>query len=219
MVIRKVISIFVAFLITLQQCEAKSVSLDVMHQPSSQNWQTNKSYFVEVRQKIEAHWKDLDPAVGETVTIRFIIRKDGEVENYYPIPMVPPTSQTQDAAMRMACMSIASARPFRRLETGESAVAVHAKFKSRKPIGTGVDPNRLSQALEVTAVAALVGFAIFAICKWGGASATAPPGNTIYTGGQSSCIGSSACTRCSSCRYCQHCNSGGAPCNVWYYNR
>lgn len=210
------VSVLVALLTFANPVFAKNVSLNVQHNPSKAQVEKNRPYFIALRKSIEARWLALDPWVGTSVKLRFLIAPDGTVSDIFPLGRVSELTPELDAVFRRSSLAIYQAFPTDPLPEANEEVVVFAEFKSQHPPGGGINRDKLAQALEVTAIAALVGFSIYAMCKWG----VAPIGSSgsSYNYGSSSehaCTGSFSCRVCSSCNYCRHCNSGFSPCNVW----
>lgn len=200
---------------------AKSVSLDVQHKkaPTKSQASVNRPYFVELRKRIEEHWTVLDPWVGVTVRVRFQISPDGTIFDIDPLGLTSDISPEENLALQRCSIAIAQSFPADHLPPGQDTVPVIAEFKSKSVASNNGNRVNLSQIVESTALAALVGFSIYAICKWG----VVPLGSSgssysyRYHPGHA-CIGASDCRVCSSCSSCQHCNSGYSPCNIWFLN-
>lgn len=198
---------------------AKSVSLDVQHSPTKAQAKVNRPYFIELRKRIEAQWEMLDPWVGVTVSVRIEISPDGSIGDIFPLGVTSRLTEEEHVALKQCCIAVSRSFPTEPLPPGQETVPVIAEFKSKSAPGGGVSRVNLGQIVETAALAALVGFSIYAICKWGVVPLGSSGSSYNYgTGRGHSCTGSSDCRVCSSCSSCQHCNSGYSPCNVWFLN-
>ncbi len=215
----RLLALLLVLMLSVNPVTAKCVSLDVQHDPSKQQLKINRPYFIELRKQIETQWVALDPWVGISVKVRFLIAPDGQIFDIFPLGVTSNLTQEMDAAYRQCCLAIVRSFPADPLPPGQDTVVVIAEFKSRHPPGRGIDRARLATALEVTALAALVGFSIYAMCKWGVAPIGSSSNYNYRNVGEGRCTGSASCEHCSSCNFCQHCNSGFSPCNIWYLNK
>lgn len=195
---------------------AKCVALDVQHNPSKDQVKANRPYFISLRKRIESRWIAKDPWVGVTVKVRFLIAPDGTVSDIFPLGRTSDLTPEADAALRQSCLAIVESFPAGPLPGEDEDVVVFAEFKSKHPPGGGINRDKLAQALEITAIAALVGFSIYAMCKWGVAPIGSSGSSYRYGSSEHACTGSATCSVCSSCNYCRHCNAGFSPCNIWY---
>lgn len=167
---RKVIAVLLTLSFSIQPSLAKCVSLDVQN-PNRKLDSTLKPYCIQVRQQIEAQWEMMDQHVGEPLEVFFKIEPDGSISDIVGVSLRHKEAQT------IAGYAIKQSAPFKPLPIGQDGMCVIAKFKS-EPVryqnsgSRGVSADELAQAtktvLFVTAAAALVGFSIWALCKYGG---------------------------------------------------
>lgn len=199
---------------------AKSVSFDVQHTPDKKQYALNKPYFIDARKTIEARWEAADPKVGKTVRVIFTIEENGQLKDIDIAPnSAPPVTLEERQALLCAASAIDNASPFAPLPNGQQEVSVIATFKSDARLASGkrLDTNGIAKAVEFTAFAALVGFSIYALCKWGGTSSVNNRFPSTYIpSGEDHCTGNMSCNRCTNCHACKHCNAGLPPCGVWH---
>ena len=215
----RLLSLVLIVLLSVNPAFAKCVALDVQHNPSKAQERASRPYFISLRKRIESRWIARDPWVGVTVKVRFLIAPDGTVSDIFPLGRTSDLTPNIDAALRQSCLAIVESFPTEPLPGEDEDVVVFAEFKSKHPPGGGINRDRLAQALELTAIAALVGFSIYAMCKWGVAPVGSSGSSYRYGSDGHACIGSANCRVCRTCSSCGHCNAGLSPCNVWYWSR
>jgi len=112
-----------------------------------------------MRKQLEEKWAQLDPHTGETATVHIILKEDGQLQD---LKLGGVGSQD---AQQIAAYAVTQAAPFQPLEAPQVNLLVIATFHSKKA-HPKVDPTVASKVLLGLAVAALVGFSIYASIKY-----------------------------------------------------
>jgi hypothetical protein len=163
---RVVIIAILVMTFSIHPCVAKCVSLDIQNANRKIDSQL-KPYCIDLRKRIEHQWEKMDQHVGEPIEVAFKVAPDGSIDDYIGV------GEKHKQAQTIAAYAIKRSGPFSPLPTGQDELFVIAKFKSepvrsnRSRITASELGNATGTALFVAAAGALVGFSIWALCKYG----------------------------------------------------
>ncbi len=165
---KKIVSVLLAFLFTVNPAFCKLVKLDVQNPNRSLDYFL-KPYCIYARKRIETEWTSRDPRINRKLQIAFTVNQAGDIIDIRSVDINFPDAQIQ------AAVAVHRSGPLPPLPPGQTKMDIIAEFKSQRPFST-FDPTSKIDPLAALAVGALVGFSIWALCSKSGRSALANVG-------------------------------------------